>query len=147
MGLLEQGGLAHNLNQAPESNNWIQDSRYLRYRKYHFALKAHLNLLPIAAQKQKYTGREGDVRCRECMGNVETQEHCLNVCQGNMPAMRARHNKVVVTGYIHPRRSWMKVPGPDLIWLLRPWNARCGGLEEREKERLPCGCHLSLRNR
>ena len=25
---------------------------------------------------------------------METQEHCLSVCQGNMPAMRARHDQL-----------------------------------------------------
>ena len=49
----------------------------------------------MAAQKCKYAGREAEVRCRGCTGNLETQEHCLNVCRGNMPAMRARHNRIV----------------------------------------------------
>ena len=43
----------------------------------------------------EYAGREADVRCRGCNGNAEMQEHCLNVCKGNMQAMRVRHNKVV----------------------------------------------------
>ena len=29
------------------------------------------------------------------MGHIETQEHCLSVCQSNMPAMKARHDKVM----------------------------------------------------
>ena len=28
------------------------------------------------------------------MGNIETLEHCLNVCTRNMPAMQARHNRI-----------------------------------------------------
>ena len=29
------------------------------------------------------------------MGNIETLEHCLNLCTWNMPAMQARHNCIV----------------------------------------------------
>ena len=103
--LKEQGGLVHNICQASESNYWIRDSKNLRYREYRFALKVRLNLLPVPAQKRKYAGREADVRCRGCNGNVEMQEHCLNVCKGNMQAMRVRHNKVVyrTAGQSHPK--------------------------------------------
>ena len=34
-------------------------------------------------------------RCKGCTGSVETQEHCLSVCSANMPAMKARHDKVM----------------------------------------------------
>ena len=29
-------------------------------------------------------------RCKGCTGNIETQEHCLNVCQANI---KARHDR------------------------------------------------------
>ena len=91
----EQGSFAPSLSQASESNYWLRDCRYLRYREYRWAIKARLNLLPVASHKRKFRGAAADTRCRGCTGNIETQEHCLSVCQGNMPAMRARHNKIV----------------------------------------------------
>ena len=93
-GLAEQGGLAGSFSRAPESNYWIRQCRYLRYREYRWALKARLNLLPVASHKRKYGGTAADTRCRGCRGAVETQEHCLSVCQGNMPAMKARHDQL-----------------------------------------------------
>ena len=33
--------------------------------------------------------------CKGCMGNVETQEHCLSVCTENKQEMRKRHNATV----------------------------------------------------
>ena len=50
----EQGGLAQPLGCASESNYWWHDCHYLRYREYRFAIKARLNLLPVAAQKRKF---------------------------------------------------------------------------------------------
>ena len=92
--LKEQGGLAGSFSWAPESNFWIRECRYLRYREYRWALKARLNLLPVASHKRKYAGPTADTRCRGCTGRVETQTHCLSVCPGNMPAMRARHDQL-----------------------------------------------------
>ena len=94
-GLAEQGGLVPTFSRASESNYWIRDCRFLRYREYRFALKARLNLLPVAAHKLKFGGDVASTRCRGCTGSVETQEHCLSVCSKNMPAIRARHNMVV----------------------------------------------------
>ena len=94
-GLAEQGGLAGSFIRAPESNYWIREYRYLRYREYRWALKARLNLLPVASHKRKYGGSAADTRCRGCTGALETQEHCLSVCQGNMAAMRARHDQLL----------------------------------------------------
>ena len=94
-GLAEQGGLAGSFSRAPESNYWIRECRYLRYREYRWALKARLNLLPVASHKRKYGGSAADTRCRGCTGALETQEHCLSVCQGNMAAMRARHDQLL----------------------------------------------------
>ena len=34
-----------------------------------------------------------ETRCRSCTGHIETQEHCLSVCQASMPAMKSRHDK------------------------------------------------------
>ena len=36
-----------------------------------------------------------DTRCKGCTGKIDTQEHCLNVCQANMPAIRACHDRVM----------------------------------------------------
>ena len=36
-----------------------------------------------------------DSQCRGCTGSIETQEHCLSVCQANMPAMKLRHDKIM----------------------------------------------------
>ena len=91
----EQGGLAQPLGCASESNCWLRDCRYLRYREYRFAIKARLNLLPVAAQKRKFGKPVSETRCGGCTGNIETLQHCLNVCTRNMPAMRARHNRIV----------------------------------------------------
>ena len=85
----EQGGLARSLRGASESNYWLCDCCYLRYREYRFAI---MNLLPVAAQKGKPVS---ETRCGGCTGNIETLEHCLNVCTRNMPAMPARHNHIV----------------------------------------------------
>ena len=93
-GLVEQGAYAPSFSKVSESNYWIRDCRYLRYREFRFALKARLNLLPVAAQKIKY-GKGGSTTCKGCTGNVETQEHCLSVCTGNMQEMRKRHNAIV----------------------------------------------------
>ena len=93
--LAEQGGFAQTISQAPESNYWLRDCRYLRYREFRWAIKARLNLLPVAAHKRKYGGSAADTRCKGCVGHIETQEHCLSVCQSNMPAMKARHDKVM----------------------------------------------------
>ena len=38
-----------------------------------------------------------DTRCKGYVGHIETQEHCLSVCQSNMAAMKARHDKVMVS--------------------------------------------------
>ena len=93
-GLGEQGAYAPSFSKVSESNYWIRDRCYLRYREFRFALKARLNLLPVAAQKIKY-GKGGSTTCKGCTGNVETQEHCLSVCTGNMQEMRKRHNAIV----------------------------------------------------
>ena len=90
--LAKQGGFARTISQASESNYWLRDCRYLRYREYRWAIKARLNLLPVAAHRRKYEGSVADTRCKGCMG---TQEHCLNVCQANMPAIKARHDRVM----------------------------------------------------
>ena len=94
-GLAEQGGLAGSFSRTPESNYWIRECRYLRYREYRWALKARLNLLPVASHKRKYGGSAADTRCRGCTGVLETQEYCLSVCQGNMAAMHARHDQLL----------------------------------------------------
>ena len=93
--LAEQGGLAQTFSQTPESNFWIRDCRFMRYREYRFAIKARLNLLPVAAHKIKYGGSVASTRCKGCTGNIETQEHMLNVCPRNMPQIKARHDKVM----------------------------------------------------
>ena len=93
--LAEQGGFARTISQASESNYWLRDCRYLRYREYRWAIKARLNLLPVAAHRRKFGGSVADTRCKGCTGNIETQEHCLNVCQANMPAIKARHDRVM----------------------------------------------------
>ena len=93
--LAEQGGFARTISQASESNYWLRDCRYLRYREYRWAIKAQLNLLPVAAHRRKFGGSVADTRCKVCTGNIETQEHCLNVCQANMPAIKARHDRVM----------------------------------------------------
>ena len=85
------GAYAPTFGKALESNYWIRDCRYLRHREFQFALKARLNLLPVAAQKIKY-GKGGSMTCKGCTGNVETQEHCLT---GNMQEMRKHHNAIV----------------------------------------------------
>ena len=73
--LAEQGGLAQCFSQVPESNFWIRDCWFLRYREYRFAIKAHLNLLPVAAHKIKYGGSVASTRCKGCTGSIDTQEH------------------------------------------------------------------------
>ena len=93
--LAEQGGFARTISQASESNYWLRDCRYLRYREYRWAIKARLNLLPVAAHRRKFGGSVADTRCKGCTGNIETQEHCLNVCQANMPAIKAHHDRVM----------------------------------------------------
>ena len=93
--LAEQGGFARTISQASESNYWLRDCRYLRYREYRWAIKARLNLLPVAAHRRKFGGSVADTRCKGCTGNIETQEHCLNVCQANLPAIKARHDRVM----------------------------------------------------
>ena len=93
--LAEQGGLAQCFSQVPESNFWIRDCRFLRYREYRFAIKASLNLLPVAAHKIKYGGSVASTWCKGCTCNIETQEHMLSVCPKNMPKIKARHNKVM----------------------------------------------------
>ena len=95
MSLAEQGGFAQIVSQASESNYWLRDCHYLRYREYRWAIKARLNLLPVAAHRRKYGGSVADIRCKGCMGNIETQEHCLNVCQANMPSIKACYDRVM----------------------------------------------------
>ena len=34
-------------------------------------------------------------RCKGCTSNIEKQEHCLNVCKANIPAIKARHDRVM----------------------------------------------------
>ena len=51
----EQGGFARTISQASESNYWLTDCRYLRYREYRWAIKARLNLLPVAAHRRTFT--------------------------------------------------------------------------------------------
>ena len=92
MSLGEQRGHAQTFSQAPESNYWI---RFLRYREYRFAIKACLNLLPVASHKWKYSADAAATRCKGCTGNIETQKHCLSVCPKNITAIRARHNKMM----------------------------------------------------
>ena len=77
-GLAEQGGLTGSFSRAPESNYCIRECRYLRYREYRWALKARLNLLPVASHERKYGGTAADTRCRGCTGSLETQEYCLS---------------------------------------------------------------------
>ena len=36
-----------------------------------------------------------ETRCRGCTGHIETQGHCLSVCQASMPAIKNRHDKVM----------------------------------------------------
>ena len=89
-------GLAQTFSQVPESNYWIRDCRFRRYREYRFAINARLNLLPVASHKRKYGADVAATRCKGYMGNIETQEHCLSVGPRNMSAIRARHNKGLV---------------------------------------------------
>ena len=40
-------------------------------------------------------GGGGSMTCKGCTGNIETQEHCLSMCTGNMQEMRKRHNAIL----------------------------------------------------
>ena len=80
---------------APESNFWLRDCHYLRYRKFRWAIKAQLNLLPVASHRRKYDGLVADSQCRSCTGNVETQKHCLSVYHANILAMKLCHDKIM----------------------------------------------------
>ena len=54
------------------------------------------NLLPVAAQRIKYSLDGSTNTCNGCMEYyVEAQEHCLSICTGNMQVMRKRHNAIV----------------------------------------------------
>ena len=91
----EQGAYAPCISKTPESNYWLKDCRHLRYREFRWAIKARLNLLPVSSHRLKFGGSVEETRCRGCTGHIETQEHCLSVCQANMPAMKNRHDKVM----------------------------------------------------
>ena len=93
-GLAGLGAYVPTFGKAMESNYWIRDCCYLRHREFQFALKARLNLLPVASQKIKY-GKGGSTTCKGCTRNVETQEHCLSMCTKNMQEMKKRHNAIV----------------------------------------------------
>ena len=93
--LAEQGGLAHSFSKTPDFNYWLRDCKYLRYREYRFTVKARLNQLPVASQKLKLGKPVHEAYCRGCGSCIETQEHCLSVCNRNMPAMKERHDKII----------------------------------------------------
>ena len=118
----EQGSLAQTFSQTSESNFWIRDCRFLRYREYRFAIKARLNLLPVAAHKIKYGGSVASARCKGCTGNIETQEHMLSVCPRNMPKIKARHDKVM-------ERLVRAIPGSLGTKFLDQTVPNCSGLQ------------------
>ena len=94
----------------------------MRYREYRFAIKARLNLLPVAAHKIKYGGSVASTRCKGCTGNIETQEHMLNVCPRNMPQIKARHDKVM-------ERLVRAIPGNLGTKFLDQTVPNCSGLQ------------------
>ena len=122
--LAEQGGLAHTFSKTPESNYWLRDCKYLRYREYRFAVKARLNQLPVASQKLKLGKPVNEAYCKGCGSSIETQEHCLSVCKKNMPAMKDRHDKIVnrLVKAIPDRlgTKYLDQCVPDCEGLLRP---------------------------
>ena len=65
-----------------------------------------------------------DTRCKGCTGNIETEEHSLNVCQANMPAIKARHDRVMerLVGAIPDSlgTKFLDQTVPGCLGLLRP---------------------------
>ena len=53
------------------------------------------NLLPVAAQRIKYSLDGSTNTCKGCIEYVEAQEQCLSVCTGNMQEIRKHHNAIV----------------------------------------------------
>ena len=53
------------------------------------------NLLPVAAQRIKYSLDGSTNTCKGCIEYVEAQEHRLSVCTGSMQEIRKHHNAIV----------------------------------------------------
>jgi len=96
--LKDQGKVARAASCATASNAWLKDCRFLRYREYRWALKARLDLLPVAAVRRKWVGFAHDPinpACVSCGSDTETLPHILNHCPPRMEAIRSRHNTIL----------------------------------------------------
>ena len=95
MSLKDQGKVARCLSEDQYANGstWHCSGLNLRFKDWRFIHRARLNVLPLNANKSRYSNT--DATCRHCASDPETLPHVVCHCPPHMVQIRGRHNSIV----------------------------------------------------
>ena len=95
MALKDQGKVARCLSQDLYANGstWHCTGLNLRFKDWRFIHRARLNVVPLNANKSRYSNT--DPACRHCGQHAETLPHVICHCHRHMVHVRGRHDAVV----------------------------------------------------
>ena len=95
MSLKDQGKVARCLSEDQYANGstWHCSGLNLRFKDWQFIHRARLNVLPLNANKSRYSNT--DATCRHCASHPETLPHVVCHCPPHMVQIRGRHNSIV----------------------------------------------------
>ena len=94
MSLRDQGKVARCMaeDQYGNGSSWHMNGLNIRFKDWRFIHRARLNVLPLNANKSKFS--YADPTCRHCY-HPETLPHVICHCRPHMTQTRDRHNKIV----------------------------------------------------
>ena len=94
MSLRDQGKVARCMaeDQYGNGSSWHMNGLNIRFKDWRFIHRARLNVLPLNANKSKFS--YADPTCRHCY-HPETLPHVICHCRPHMTQIRDRHNKIV----------------------------------------------------
>lgn len=94
MQLKDQGKVARCLSEDQYANGstWHCTGLNLRFKDWRFIHRARLNVVPLNANKSRYSN--ADPVCRHCL-QPETLPHVICHCRPHMVQIRDRHNSIV----------------------------------------------------
>ena len=95
MQLHDQGKVARCLfdDQYANGSTWHCTGLNLRFKDWRFIHRARLNVVPLNANKSRYSNM--DPARRHCINHPETLPHIICHCHRRMVNIRARHDSIV----------------------------------------------------